>query len=770
MKTKRRLRRGWVLLIWLLCIALIWMGIFWFNSGRLPWQEMIDAEMSMDFADFGLSPDDFFMTIGSPENHAELNDVVSFTNNMLHLRAMPNISRDTFESLAQEHNAQITSFMRWDTMGHSITFTFNRIFTYSELEELARYFESMPIVQYANLDIVFQMDMEFSLPFTYSPPTNSRWGLDAIDINGAWIYESLMSDVAVLVLDTGFYRNHENLILWSGPGSRSVGLYDPAHGTHVSGIIGGTPNNTRNTSGVAPNARIYGVNLLFFNDDNERDGMSLHNMLELMAFYVREMDARVINYSMGFNRIEFAASRWNENAVLWVDYQADLFERYFRKLIDDNQQFVFVTSSGNQFESNPSLTNLRYSRCPDPCTNEDCNEVCFGFISSPNGNYAGIASAAFSPTSRILDNEVRGRIITVGAVDEQGNMANFSQRAAGVDVFAPGVNIYSTNNVTTSWLGNNTSHYRLSQGTSQAAPHVAGIATMMFGIYPDISGERVKEIIVRTANPDQNNLVNAAEAVQIALLDSGQVSLVPPPAPSPPSTNTGWGWLDSILDDFLNNLDWLAWLDNLLAWAISLFDGGGPFSWVQETISEEMLVGRWRLIRMEASIPDTFLAPSDFSGFVEEFSNAYLEIFADGTTVMVDGNAMDSGSWELHNGRITLNIIGEWFGMTFDINLTNNGMILTNNTLGMVTTLIFERAGGAMGSGATPTAPTTPADPDGLLGMWRLWGTEYYIFNADGTGSMMDLPIRWWSHEAGVLSVCVKPSLCGTWPCAVPDD
>ncbi|KAF3920679.1 Oryzin [Orbilia brochopaga] len=59
--------------------------------------------------------------------------------------------------------------------------------------------------------------------------------------------------------------------------------------------------------------------------------------------------------------------------------------------------------------------------------------------------------------------------LTVGALDKYNTIASFSNWGAGVDVFAPGVN------VTSSWGSGDTATNKIS-GTSMACPHVAGLA------------------------------------------------------------------------------------------------------------------------------------------------------------------------------------------------------------------------------------------------------------------------------------------------------
>lgn len=61
-------------------------------------------------------------------------------------------------------------------------------------------------------------------------------------------------------------------------------------------------------------------------------------------------------------------------------------------------------------------------------------------------------------------------IIAVAAIDQKGNLARFSSRGEQVAVTAPGVGIYST------YLNN---QYAVLNGTSQAAPLVAGICALI---------------------------------------------------------------------------------------------------------------------------------------------------------------------------------------------------------------------------------------------------------------------------------------------------
>lgn len=108
------------------------------------------------------------------------------------------------------------------------------------------------------------------------------------------------------------------------------------------------------------------------------------------------------------------------------------------------------------------------------------------------------------------------QVISVAAVDRDGEWAEFSNFGNYVDVTAPGVAIAST------YPGN---AYAELSGTSMAAPHVTALAALIRSSYPELSNTRVKQIINQTTTDlgqpgyDDyygNGLINIAEALQAA--------------------------------------------------------------------------------------------------------------------------------------------------------------------------------------------------------------------------------------------------------------
>ncbi|MFC7614573.1 S8 family serine peptidase [Actinokineospora soli] len=99
--------------------------------------------------------------------------------------------------------------------------------------------------------------------------------------------------------------------------------------------------------------------------------------------------------------------------------------------------------------------------------------------------------------------------LTVGAVDRDGAIADFSSRGPRIkdgaikpDITAPGVGIVAAkaaNGIIGDPVGDK--HVALS-GTSMAAPHVAGAAALLAGQHPDWSAEQLKAVLVASAAPN----------------------------------------------------------------------------------------------------------------------------------------------------------------------------------------------------------------------------------------------------------------------------
>ncbi|XP_070549871.1 extracellular serine proteinase-like [Ptychodera flava] len=86
--------------------------------------------------------------------------------------------------------------------------------------------------------------------------------------------------------------------------------------------------------------------------------------------------------------------------------------------------------------------------------------------------------------------------ITVGATDRYDNKASFSNFGSAVDIFAPGVSIYSSYSTGQS----TSSSYAYLQGTSMASPFVAGAAAIIKENLPHLRAREVAEILYASSS------------------------------------------------------------------------------------------------------------------------------------------------------------------------------------------------------------------------------------------------------------------------------
>jgi subtilisin family serine protease len=238
-----------------------------------------------------------------------------------------------------------------------------------------------------------------------------------------------------------------------GGGDRETGAGsaedDFGHGTHVSGII--TSNGSVASMGVAPGAEIVSVKVL----DN------------LNRFF--------------FSSEVVAGLQWiidNNNAGLNLGVQ------------------VINMSLG---------TNALYN---SPCDNTDANTLAMANVINTLRNMGvTVVVAAGNDGSGTQMNlpACVGNTISVGAVDANDDVADFSNSDATTDVFAPGTNVEDITLIISSGMGGGTWGF---QGTSMAAPHVAGCAALLIesgdATTPNAIETRLETSSVQVTDPTNN--------------------------------------------------------------------------------------------------------------------------------------------------------------------------------------------------------------------------------------------------------------------------
>jgi len=353
-------------------------------------------------------------------------------------------------------------------------------------------------------------DTQYSSQWHYFESTG---GLRA---NTAWD-SATGSGVVVAVLDTGF-RPHADLkanllpgydmisdaFVGNDGGGRDSDASDPGdwtnagecgnnyppsnqgsswHGTHVAGTIAAVTNNSTGVAGVAYNAKVVPVRVLGkcggYTSDIA-DGIIWASGGTVSGVPANPNPAKVINMSLGGSGACDATTQAAINSAR-------------------SRGTVVVIAAGND---NSNANNFNPGNCQG--------------------------------------------VINVAATNRSGGRAYYSNYGTSVDVAAPGGamnssndpnGVLSTYNTGTTTPGSDS--YGYSQGTSMAAPHVAGVAALIFQKKPNATPDEVESILKTTTRTFPatctncgTGIVDAAAAVAKAAGTGGGGGTSPTPVTS----------------------------------------------------------------------------------------------------------------------------------------------------------------------------------------------------------------------------------------------
>jgi subtilisin family serine protease len=207
---------------------------------------------------------------------------------------------------------------------------------------------------------------------------------------------------------------------------------DAFHGTHVAGIIAAQRGNNIGIDGVSNAVKIMGIRVV--PDGDERDKDVANGII-----YAVDNGAKIINMSFG--------KSYGYNKAI-VDKAVKYAE---------SKGVLLVHAAGNDNKNNDNTDNF--------------------------------------PNARYLDGGVATNWIEVGALSwrtGKNSLAPFSNYGkANVDVFAPGVDIYSTKPE---------NGYANASGTSMASPVTAGVCAVLKSYYPALSPADIKRIVETSAD------------------------------------------------------------------------------------------------------------------------------------------------------------------------------------------------------------------------------------------------------------------------------
>lgn len=216
-------------------------------------------------------------------------------------------------------------------------------------------------------------------------------------------------------------------------GNNDVSAPHDDHGTHVAGIVGAVSGNGIGMDGIARNVELMIVRTVPNGDEFDKD---VANAIR----YAADNGADIINMSFGkgysphFEEVQRAIKYAEEKDVLMVH------------------------AAGNDAENLDRTANF-----PDPN---------YAFQKKPASTWLTVGASASTGDEHLI-----------------GTFSNYGKKS--VDIFSPGVRIYSTKPDNT---------YAFEDGTSMAAPVVSGVAALIKSYFPEITGSELKQLLLESSN------------------------------------------------------------------------------------------------------------------------------------------------------------------------------------------------------------------------------------------------------------------------------
>ncbi|WFF73199.1 S8 family serine peptidase [Proteiniclasticum sp. QWL-01] len=300
---------------------------------------------------------------------------------------------------------------------------------------------------------------------TKSNPAELEWNIKKVQADKVWDEFGIDgSGVLVGVIDSGINAMHPALRTKFKAWDPSTQSFDPAllpesfkdftgnettpyddpmvpHGSHVSGIIAGSEADGTNQIGVAPGAQLIVGKALTAMGGSDAGLLGAAEWM-LAPGGKAENAPRIVNNSWG----------GGANTDEWFNEVIDTWRK---------AGILPVFAAGNQRPGEPSPWPGSLS---NPANVPGSFAVAATDANNQRGSFSYIGPSLFDPTGKVIK----------------------------PDVAAPGVSIRS------SVLGED---YMSMDGTSMAAPHVAGVAALILQANPSLTVEEVEAILRKTAVP-----------------------------------------------------------------------------------------------------------------------------------------------------------------------------------------------------------------------------------------------------------------------------
>ncbi|MGW0469444.1 S8 family peptidase [Streptomyces sp. NPDC003027] len=298
----------------------------------------------------------------------------------------------------------------------------------------------------------------------------NRWDMTQIKADQAWAVTTGSAAVKVGILDTGVDDQHQDIApnfnaadsvscAYGKPDTRAGAWRDiDTHGTHVAGTVAAAKNG-KGVIGVAPGVKISSVRIA-----EKPSGLFFAENTICGFMWAGDRGFKVTNNS-------YYTDPWQFNCPDDAD-QAAIIEGVRRaQAYAESKGSLQVAAAGN---SNYDLANKT--------TDSE----------SPNDS---------TPVTRTITNacidiptELPG-VVTVAAMGQGNVKASYSNFGNGViDIAAPGGD--GTSGVYSTLPGGK---YGSKNGTSMAAPHVAGVAALMASVDPTLTPAQIRDRLAAQA-------------------------------------------------------------------------------------------------------------------------------------------------------------------------------------------------------------------------------------------------------------------------------
>ena len=267
------------------------------------------------------------------------------------------------------------------------------------------------------------------------------WGLQAIGAPTAWNITQGSDSVVVAVVDTGIDSTHRDLDanIWTNPGETANGLDDDGNGL-VDDLEGWDFYDDDASALDAAGHGTHVAGTIGAEGDNGTDVTGVNWRVKLMPLRVGDDELSGFAIEQAFR---YACSKGAR--VVNGSFGGAVFDPYVSDAIADCANTLFVFAAGNSASNND--VSARYP-CNDPASN----------------------------------------VVCVAASQAGDTLASFSNYGVlNVDLAAPGANILSTlpGDLLDAW-----------NGTSMAAPHVAGAAALVLADRPALTALELKNALL----------------------------------------------------------------------------------------------------------------------------------------------------------------------------------------------------------------------------------------------------------------------------------